>query len=199
MLKALDDGGRFGATLSERQVSERATPVRSQRVKAAVALFLICLPPARAAAQEPRVVDRRIATVRAELERRYAENAAAFMRWDVKGVMALRAPGFHTVTPDGVTNDRAAMERYTEGLLHGIRKWNTLTQTIDSLRVAGDTAVVIMSQHLDRMALRPDNQGHQVETWATQRETWIRIGSAWFLWRVDQVRDQRRLVDGRPA
>ena len=32
-------------------------------------------------------------------------------------------------------------------------------------------AVVIMSQHLDRMALRPDNQAHYVETWATQRET----------------------------
>jgi predicted alpha/beta superfamily hydrolase len=141
----------------------------------------------------------RNATVRAELERRYAENAAAFMRWDAKGVMALRAPGFHTVTPDGVTNDRAAMGRYTEGLLHGIRKWNTLTQTIDSLRVAGDTAIVTMSQHLDRMALRPDNQVHRVETWATQRETWIRIGPDWFLWRVDQVRDQRRLVDGRPG
>jgi hypothetical protein len=56
-----------------------------------------------------------------------------------------------------------------------------------------------MSQYLDRLALRPDNQVHHVETWATQRETWIRIGSQWFLWRVDQVRNQRRLVDGKPG
>ena len=78
------------------------------------------------------------AAVRAELERRYAENAAAFMKSDLKAIMALRAPDFHTVSPDGVTQDRAAMARYTEGLLNGIKKWNKLTQTIDSLQVVGD-------------------------------------------------------------
>ena len=139
------------------------------------------------------------ASARSELEVRYAENATAFMNWDLRAIMALRAPDFHAVTPEGVTNDRAAMERYTEGLLNGIKKWNMLTQTIDSLRVVGDTAFVIMSQHLDRMALRPDNLVHHVETWAIQREAWIRVGSRWLLWRVDQVRNQRRLVDGRPG
>jgi hypothetical protein len=113
--------------------------------------------------------------------------------------MALRAPDFHTFTPDGIRQDRAAMERYTQGLLNGIRKWNALETHIDSLRLAGDTAFVIMSQHLDRMALRPDNELHRVETWAVQREAWIRRGSEWFLWRVDQVRNQRRLVDGKPG
>jgi ketosteroid isomerase-like protein len=139
------------------------------------------------------------AAVRAALERRYAENAAAFRKSDLKAIMALRAPDFHTVGPDGVTQDRAAMERYTEGLLNGIKKWNALEQRIDSLDVAGDKAIVTMSQYLDRMALRPDNQVHRVETWATQRETWIRIGSQWFLWRVDEVRNQRRLIDGKPG
>lgn len=139
------------------------------------------------------------AAVRAALERRYAENAAAFMKGDVKAIMALRAPDFHSVTPDGVKQDRAAMEAYTEGLLNGIKKWNKITQTIDRLQVTGDTAIVTMSQHLDRLALRSDNQVHHIQTWATQRETWIRAGSQWFLWRVDQVRNQRRLVDGKPG
>lgn len=84
-------------------------------------------------------------------------------------------------------------------MLNGIKKWNKIAQSIDSLRVVGDTAFVIMSQHLDRMAVRPDDQVHHVETWATQRELWIRVRSAWLLWRVDQVRNQRRLVDGRPG
>jgi ketosteroid isomerase-like protein len=137
--------------------------------------------------------------VRAQLERRYAENADAFMHWDVRGVMALRAPDFHTISPDGQTNDRAAMERYTEGLLNGIKKWNALTVTIDSLRVVGDTAFAIVSQHLDRMALRTDQQVHHVETWATQREIWILSGTRWLLWRVDQIRNQRRVVDGSPG
>lgn len=141
----------------------------------------------------------RDAETRAQLERLYAENNNAFLRWDLPGVMALRAPDFHAMTPDGLTNDRATMERYIEGLLNGIRKWNTLNFTIDSLRVVGDTAFAIVSQHLDRMALRPDQQVHHVQTWATQRETWIRSGTRWLLWRVDQIRDQRRLVDGRPG
>lgn len=136
--------------------------------------------------------------VRAELESAYKANTNAFMRWDVAAVMALRAQDFHTVTPDGTTRDRAAMELYTTGIMNGVRKWNTIDFTIDSLDVRGDTAFAIVSQHLDRMALRPDNLVHHVETWVTQRETWVRHESRWLMWRVDHLRDQRRLVDGRP-
>src|SRR5881396_2714131 len=72
-----------------------------------------------------------VAVVRAELERRYAENVAAFERQDVPAIMALRAPGFHAIMPDGHVRDRAEMETYTVGLLNGIRKWNETTFTID--------------------------------------------------------------------
>jgi ketosteroid isomerase-like protein len=140
----------------------------------------------------------RLRDVRAELEKAYAQNADGFKRSDVAAVMALRAPDFHTVTPDGITQDRAAMELYITGFMNGIRKWNALTVTIDSLDLRGDTAFVTMSQHLDRMALRPDNLVHHVETWATQREIWVKHGARWLMWRVDQVRNQRRLVDGKP-
>ena len=129
----------------------------------------------------------------------YQQNTTAFERYDVAAIMNLRAPDFHTITPDGAVRDRGAMPEYTVGLLNGIKKWNRLTFTIDSLRVSGDTAFAIVSQHLDRMALRPDNAVHHVETWVTQRETWIRHGGKWLLWRVDQLRDQRRLVDGQPG
>jgi hypothetical protein len=90
------------------------------------------------------------------------------------------------------------MERYVTGFMNGVRKWNAQSVTIDSLEVRGDTAFAIVTQHLDRMALRPDNLVHHVETWVTQRETWIRSGSRWLMWRVDQLRNQRRLVDGKP-
>ena len=83
-------------------------------------------------------------------------------------------------------------------LLNGIDRWIELTTTIDSLTVENDQAIVTMRQHLDRMALREDGKVHHVETWATQRETWKRTPDGWKLWRVDQVRDQRRLIDGKP-
>jgi hypothetical protein len=140
-----------------------------------------------------------VSGIRSELERLYDQNTAAFLRFDLAGVMALRAPDFHAITPDGVVHDRAAMETRTQGFMNGIRKWNAITFTIDSLRVVGDTAFAVVAQHLDRMALRPDNQVHHVLTWVTQRETWVRYGSRWLMWRVDQLRNQRRLIDGRPG
>ena len=142
--------------------------------------------------------NRVLADVRAELKKAYQENSAAFMRWDPAGVMALRAPDFHAVTPDGATQDRQAMESYITGIMNGIRKWNKIDFTIDSLDVRGDTAFATVSQHVDRMGLRPDNLVHHVETWVTQRETWVKHESRWLMWRVDQLRNQRRLVDGQP-
>ena len=71
--------------------------------------------------------------------------------------------------------------------------------TIFSPRVVRDTAYAIVSQYLDRMALRPDNRVHHVQTWVTQREIWIRQGGRWLMWRVDNLRNQRRLVDGQPG
>jgi len=138
------------------------------------------------------------ARVRAELEKAYQENTAAFKRWDLAAVMALRAPDFHTVTSDGATQDRQAMEQYITGIMNGIKKWNKIDFTIDSLDVRGDTAFATVSQHVDRMALRPDNAVHHVETWVTQRETWVKHDARWLMWRVDQLRNQRRLVDGKP-
>ena len=140
-----------------------------------------------------------VSTVRAELSRLYEVNADAYERRDLGAVMRLRAPDFHSLTPDGRRNDRVAMERYIEGFMNGVQRWNAQTITIDSLRVVGDTAFAIVTQHLDRMALRSDKQVHRVETWVTQRETWTRHRGKWLMWRVDQLRNQRRLIDGRPG
>src|SRR5690349_9355468 len=140
-------------------------------------LLSAAAPHASAQSTASATTTRTVADVRAELEKAYAENTAAFVRWDLPAVMALRAPDFHAVTPDGATQDRRAMELYITGIMNGIRKWNRLEFTIDSLDVRGDTAIAIVSQHLDRQALRPDNLVHHVETWVTQRESWVRHGS----------------------
>lgn len=137
------------------------------------------------------------ATARSEIEAWYDRNEAAFLAEDVDAIMALRTEDFHTVGPDGTRRDRAEMEHYTVGLLNGIERWISLDFDLDSLEVSGDLARAVVHQHLVRMALRPDQKVHHVETWATQNETWRRTPEGWRLYRVDGVRDQRRLVDGR--
>jgi len=139
------------------------------------------------------------ARVRQELEQQYQRLASASLSHDLAGMLALRTADFHAITPEGRTQDYATMATYTEGILNGIKKWNRATFTIDSLRVSGDTAFATIAQHLDRMALRQDNAVHHVQTWVTQRETWIRSQGKWLMWRVDQVRNQRRIIDGQPG
>ena len=137
--------------------------------------------------------------VRREIEQWYEENTSAFLAEDVSAIMALRTEDFQTVTPDGTVRDRTEMEHYTIGLLNGTDHWISLNFDIDSLEVSGDLARAIVRQHLVRMALRPDGFVHHVETWVTQSETWRRTPDGWKLYRVDSVRDQRRLIDGQPG
>ena len=167
------------------------------RAANAVLVFVLANPCGVFALQQRPGTD--TAQVRKELEAVYEQNTSAYLKHDFQAIMALRAPDFHSITPDGKVQDRAAMENYIEGFLNGVKKWNSMKLTIDSLRVSGDTAFAIVSQQVDRMALRPDNAVHHVETWVTQREAWIRKGGKWLMWRVDQLRDQRRMVDGKPG
>jgi ketosteroid isomerase-like protein len=137
--------------------------------------------------------------VRREIDTWYAANNRAFLAKDLAGIMALRTADFHAVGPDGATRDRAAMQQVTEGLLNGITEWITLEVSIDSLDVEGSEARVVARQHLVRRALRSDGLVHLLESWATQREVFRREAGGWRLYRVDNVHDQRRLIDGKPG
>jgi len=137
------------------------------------------------------------AAVRRELQLRYDENRRAFLAKDFNAIMALRTDDFHAVTPDSVLHYRAEMEQSTRALLDGIDRWISLTFEIDSLEVSGDLARAVVRQHADRIARRNDGLVHHVETWVTQREIWRRTSEGWKLSRVDSIRDQRRLIDGK--
>ena len=137
--------------------------------------------------------------IRSALERQYQRNNAAFMAENLDSIMVLRTAGFTAMGPDGRVRSRAEMEEYTRGLLNGISRWIALSITIDSLTLEDGEARAWVSQHLDRMALRPDGKVHHVETWVRQREIWTCTEGSWKLHRVDNVRDQRRLVDGQPG
>ncbi|HJQ12031.1 MAG TPA: nuclear transport factor 2 family protein [Gemmatimonadaceae bacterium] len=136
--------------------------------------------------------------VRQELERAYALNRKAFLDRDVDAVMALRTADYYTIAPDGQVRDREAMRQYTIGFLNGVVKWIDTRFDIDSLQMVNGDAVAIVRQYADRMGLRPDGQVHHIQTWVTQRETWRKTADGWKLRVVDQVHDQRRLVDGKP-
>ena len=170
--------------------------MRSPLVLPAIACLLGGLSARSALAQQPAA---ETTLVRRQLEKRYDENIRAFFAKDLDAIMALRTDDFHTVTPDGLMHDRAEMRLMTQALLNGIDKWISTTFDIDSLVLEGDLARALVRQHADRIALRADGKLHHVETWVTQRETWRKTADGWKLYRVDGLRDQRRLIDGKPG
>jgi ketosteroid isomerase-like protein len=89
------------------------------------------------------------AAVRSQLVKLYDLNASAVRGKDLAAVMALRAPDFHTIAADSTRRDRVGMEQYMQGIMNGIREWQKIEFTIDSLRVSGDTAYAVVTQHLN--------------------------------------------------
>jgi hypothetical protein len=134
--------------------------------------------------------------VRAALERRYAEQRAAYFARDSSVVLALRLPGFFSVTPSGDTVGSDAARAYIRASFEQVERTLALDWTLGVIDVHGDTAAVELDQHWVRRQ-RKGGAARGVDTRAHQRETWVRTGDAWLLWRVDQVRPGVWLVDGK--
>jgi predicted glycoside hydrolase/deacetylase ChbG (UPF0249 family) len=138
-----------------------------------------------------------VAAVRRALTARYAENEAGFFARDADRVMRLRHPAFHTITPDRRVSTREQMYERTRAFIGRIVKFDSLSETITALSLAGDTAHATVDQRTVRQQRFPDGLLHQVKTSVVQRESWIRTPEGWLLWRVDEIQPGQTLVDGR--
>ena len=137
-----------------------------------------------------------LAVVRHELAERYAENEAGFAARDPDRVMRLRHPAFHTITPDGNLSTRDQMYQRTRDFISRIEQFDSLSETIIDLTLAGDTAHATVDQHTVRQQRLEDGALHEVRTGVVQRESWIRTREGWLLWRVDSIQPGEIFVDG---
>lgn len=111
--------------------------------------------------------------------------------------MRLRHPAFHTITPDGNVSTREQMYQRTREFIGRIERFDSLSETVTALTLAGDTAHAIVDQRTVRQQRLNDGALHEVRTSVVQRESWIRTPQGWLLWRVDQIQPGETLVDGR--
>ena len=142
--------------------------------------------------------DTAVARVKRELAERYRENEAGFFARDPDRVMRLRHPDFHTITPDGRVSNREQMYERTRGFIGRVERFDSLSETITALTLAGDTAHATVAQHTVRQQRFPDGTLHEIRTSAVQRESWIRTAQGWLMWRVDEIQPGQTLVDGKP-
>jgi len=112
--------------------------------------------------------------------------------------MRLRHPDFHTITPDGTVSTRAQMYERTRGFIGRVERFDSLSEVILRLTMAGDTAHAMVDQRTVRQQRLADGALHEIRTSVIQRESWIRTSDGWLLWRVDQIQPGETLVDGRP-
>jgi ketosteroid isomerase-like protein len=181
-----------GATLrlprpSNRLVSRLSRPILAVAVVAAVMLPGISLPATLRTKPKP---------VRTALTARYAEVVDAYRRRDVEAALAVRAPDFYAVQASGETWDAARSAAYVRAGFAQVESTLALTFDLGIIDVHGDTAAAEVDQHWLRRQVKA-GQPRLVDTRAHQRETWLRRGGKWWLWRVDRVRPGAWHVDGK--
>ncbi len=138
-------------------------------------------------------------TVREELEAQYEKLAAANERKDIAAIMALKSGTFYTIGPNGELNDRMSMEAYSRRFLEPLRPPIRIKQTILDLQVSEHELVAIVNVRQEVSRFREiDGALRKVETSVVQRETWVKQNGEWKLQFVDDIRDSKTLVDGKP-
>jgi len=165
------------------------------------ALALLALPTADAQVKTKTKGDKTVVAdkskpVRKGIEDWYAQNTAAFRAKDLKALMALRTPDFHTLTPDGKTNDYKFMEERTRAFIERIVSWVEIKFEIGKIEVSGELAWAHITQDTTRMQRFPDGTVHKVQAKAVQRETFRKTPDGWRLYKVDDIKDLGVWVDG---
>jgi len=134
--------------------------------------------------------------VRAALERLYSEMRDAYFARDSSVVLATRLPGTFSVTPAGDTLTAESVRAYIRASFEQVEATLALDWELGVIDVHGDTAAADVDQHWVRRQRKAGAIRH-VDTRARQRETWIRRGDQWYVWRVDRVQPGEWRVDGK--
>lgn len=138
------------------------------------------------------------AQVRKELEAQYKKLAEAHDRKDLKAIAGLKTPDFHAIFPDGRVGDVRQMEQYTRQFIESNQPPFNIRNTIQKLTVSENKLIAVAEVFQEASRTRElAGKVRKVDTSVVQRETWVKTLEGWKLKSVDNVRDQKRFVDGK--
>lgn len=162
-----------------------------QQIVALIPLVVMLLNATTAAAQDD-------AEVRKELEAQYQRLAEAHDKRDLKAIVALKTVDFHAIFPDGRVGDCKTMEEYSKQFLESNLPPYNIRFTIQELTVSENTLIAVAEVFQEATRYRElEGRRRKVDTSVFQRETWAKATEGWKLKSVDNVRDQKRFVDGK--
>jgi hypothetical protein len=138
------------------------------------------------------------AQVRKELEDQYAKLAEAHDRKDLKTIASLKTQDFHAIFPDGRVGDVKTMEEYTRQFIEMNKPPFNVRNTIQKITVSENRLIAVVEVFQEVSRTRElAGKVRKVDTSVIQRETWSKTAEGWKLKCVDNVRDQKRFVDGK--
>ena len=137
------------------------------------------------------------ASLRRRLEAAYANLHRALQTRDLDAVLRLRTSDVEFITPDGRRLGAEEMAAGSRNLLETMVELIEGSNELGAIERVGEEIRVEVRQHSIRR-MRRDDTIRRIENWVTQRETWVETPEGLKLRRVDNIRDQRVLIDGRP-
>ena len=155
----------------------------------------------KAIAESVRMIDKskRCVSVLKELEAVFAERVKAVKNIDAEAQVAQVSPDYSATEPNGQTLNYEQIVAYIRGGPRQIISVQDFNVTIESLRIRGDEAIVdARQQNFARTQRLNDGNVHNVLTGVLQREIWVKTEKGWKLKRVDNLREKKFLVDGKP-
>ena len=157
-------------------------------------VFLIMLYSFYSYSQDSLAID----SVKIILNSRYEALTKAMNGRDLKEILSFKTSDFHSIGPDGRILDNITMKEYSRQFItNNIPPYN-IKNTILNLRLS-DNRIVAVVDVLQELVRKRDLLGkiRDVKTSVLQTETWIFTDKQWKLKLVDNVRDQKRFIDGK--
>jgi len=138
------------------------------------------------------------ADVRKELEAQYKRLGEAHDKQDLKAIVGLKTADFHAIFPDGRVGDSKVMEQYSKRFLESNQPPYNSRFTIQKLTVS-ENKLIAVAEVLQELTRYKELEGkrRKLDTSVVQRETWAKTPEGWKLKSVDNVRDQKTIVDGK--
>jgi ketosteroid isomerase-like protein len=134
--------------------------------------------------------------VRHALEAQYERIAKAQKDESLDELRATRTPDFTVDMPNGDHWNLETSLNYSKAGFEQVEKTESLTNTIDSLDVHGETAVAVVHQRWKRTQMKAGKLRH-VETESIQTETWVNTPQGWKLKHIGDIRPGVWKVDGK--
>jgi uncharacterized protein (TIGR02246 family) len=138
-------------------------------------------------------------TARQEIQAQIDKNLAARASRDSSAFWSIFTPDYRYRAYDGevVTREDAA-RGFLQSLASEVPGSTRTKITIDSLFVAGDTAIVYTKQHYARSQRSNDSTSHELVTNVGHRERWVRTPDGWKVQFLEEIAEGPFTMDGHP-